>query len=67
MNILEKIKKFFVKIKQELCDHEGSYTQIEYNVTDHCRRSVRKCEDCGYNKEKFAETERFLIERDKNY
>lgn len=59
----EKIKKFFREINQGLCSHNGASTEMEYNVNENLRRRVRRCDECGFGKEKFAEAEKFLLER----
>jgi len=60
----EKIKNFFIKIKQQICEHSGSYTQIEYNVNENHRHTVRKCDDCGFGREKYEEAAKFCLEKE---
>ncbi len=64
MNIKQKIKDFIAKLKQRLCDHGSNYTEMEYYVGGNCKKTIKRCDECGLGKEKMYEAEKFLLERE---
>lgn len=58
------IKNFFTKVNQQFCNHNSFYTEMSYWANEYHWRKIRKCNDCGFGKEKFAEAQKFCLERD---